>query len=310
LEAVKKKRVHIIAVSILFAILLWISINMSYEYQTTVTAPLTIQSLPQGMAIKTPIPRTITLKFRGNGWRLATLLMGPELKCTIDLNSLVRGQGTIDIGDVVERMNLPLGVQPIDMNPDSLFVALEPYAEKRVPIALDPHISFRDGYGQVGSIVIKPESVTLGGAESVLKAVTSWSAGRGMFEDLKAPVDINISVADTTTNMFAVSPQKIHVAINVQPLVEKVFSGLSVEVRGEQLNREVILIPPKIEIVVRGAIDQLSVLGVNDFRATVDYNVILSDTTGFTEVEIMPPAGVQIVARRPERLQYIVRTRL
>ena len=301
---------HIIAASILFAILLWVSINMSYEYQTTVIAPLTIQSLPRGLAIKTPIPRTITLKFRGNGWRLATLLMGPDLKCVIDLNSLVRGQGTIDIGDVVERLNLPLGVRPIDMNPDSLFVALEPYAEKRVPVVLDPHISFRDGYGQVGSIVIKPESLTIGGAESVLNTVTAWNTGRGMFENLKTSVDIDIAVEDTTTNIFSVSPHKIHVAINIQPLAEKVFSGLSVEVQGEQPNREVILIPPRIEIVARGAIDQLSALGVHDFRATVDYNVILSDTTGFAEVEIMPPAGVQIVARRPDRLQYIVRARL
>ena len=306
----KKKRLHIIVASILFAILLWVSINMSYDYQTTVVAPLALQSIPRGMAIKTPIPRMVTLKFRGNGWRLATLLMGPELKCVIDLSSLVRGQGTIDIGDVVERLSLPLGVQPIDMNPDSLFVALEPYMEKRVPVVLDPHISFREGYGQVGSIVIKPESVTVGGAESVMNTVAAWSAGRGMFENLKAPVDLDISVADTTTNMFTVLPSRIHVAINVQPLAEKTFSGLAVEIRGEQPNREVILIPPKIEIVVRGAIDQLSTLGIHDFRATVDYNVILSDTTGFTDVEIMPPAGVQIVARRPERLQYIVRTRL
>jgi YbbR domain-containing protein len=306
----KRKRIHIIVGSALFGILLWVSINMSYDYQTTVTAPLLIQSLPRGMAIKTPVPRTVTLKFRGNGWRLATLLMGSKLECIVDLNSLVQGRGMIDIGDVVERLNLPIGVQPVDMNPDSLFVALEASAEKKVPVILDPHISFREGYGQVGAIFIKPESVTIAGAESVLQTVTAWRAGRGMFESLRAPVDADIPMADTATQMFSVSPQKVHVSINVQPLAEKVFSGLLVEVRGEQPNREVILIPPKIEIVVRGGIDQLSTLVISDFRATVDYNIILSDTTGFTDVEIMPPAGVQIVARRPERLQYIVRTRL
>lgn len=306
----KKQRVHIVLGSTLFGILLWLSINMTYDYQTTITAPLIITNLPQGMAIKTPIPRTLLLKLRGNGWRLASHLTGRELDCVLDLASLAPKQHAIILADVTERINLPIGVQAVDMKPESLFVSLERYAEKRVPVVIDPHISFRDGYGQVGSVVIKPESVTIGGAESVLRDISAWASGRGAFINLRTSVDTDMDITDTSSQILSVSPATVHVAVNVQPLAEKVFSGLPVEVRGEQPNREVILIPPKIEIIVRGGIEQLSVLTRNDFRATVDYNTILADTTGYTDVEVIPPTGVLIVARRPDRLQYIVRTRL
>ncbi len=306
----KKQRTHIILGATLFGILLWLSINMTYDYQTTVTAPLIVKNLPQGMAINTPMPRTLQLKLRGNGWRLASQLTGHELECVLDLASLAPKQRVIILADVAERINLPIGVQAVDMKPESLFVSLERYAEKRVPVVIEPHISFRDGYGQVGSVVIKPESVTIGGAESVLRDISAWGSGRGAFTTLRASVDSDIDIIDTSMQTLTVSPTTVHFTINVQPLAEKIFSGLPVEVRGEQPNREVILIPPKIEIVVRGGIEQLSALTRNDFRATVDYNTILADTTGYTDVEVIPPSGVQVVARRPDRLQYIVRTRL
>ena len=306
----KKRRLHIILGSTLFGILLWLSINMTYDYQTIVIAPLIIKNLPQGMAIRTPIPRTLQLKLRGNGWRLASQLTGRDLDCVLDLADLAPKQHAIILTDIAERIDLPIGVQAIDMKPESLFVSLERYTEKRVPVVIEPSISFRDGYGQVGSVVIQPESVTIGGAESVLRDLSAWAAGRGAFSNLRASIDTDIDITDTSTQILSLSPTAVHVTVNVQPLAEKIFAGLSVEVRGEQPNREVILIPPKIELVVRGGIEQLSSLTKNDFRATVDYNTILADTTGYTEVEVIPPSGVQVVARRPDRLQYIVRTRL
>jgi hypothetical protein len=70
------------------------------------------------------------------------------------------------------------------------------------------------------------------------------------------------------------------------------------------------LIPPRIEVVVRGGIDQLTIIEQMDFRAHIDFRAILADTSGSMEPQITSPEGVQVVARRPERIQYIVRTRL
>jgi len=83
-----------------------------------------------------------------------------------------------------------------------------------------------------------------------------------------------------------------------------------VEIRSEAPNREVILIPPKIEIVARGGIKQLSNISPSDFRVSINYRAILTDTTGIVDPDITAPQGIQVVSRRPEHLQYVVRRRL
>jgi hypothetical protein len=97
------------------------------------------------------------------------------------------------------------------------------------------------------------------------------------------------------------------VHINVQPYAEKVFSGLTIELRTPPQNREVILLPPRIDIVVRGGIRQLASLTNEDFQPIVEYRVVAEDTTGRVEPVVIAPPGIQVVSKKPEKVQYIVR---
>jgi hypothetical protein len=102
----------------------------------------------------------------------------------------------------------------------------------------------------------------------------------------------------------------VHVSINVQPFAEKVLNGIPIEGVGVPSNREIIFIPPKIELVARAGIKQLASLVAADFHARIDYLSILTDTTGMVDPIVTGPPGIQIVSKHPERLQYIVRKRL
>ncbi len=306
----RNKRIHIILATTLFAILLWGSINMSYQYQVTSAAPLVIENIPSGSAIKTSIPRELQMRFRGNGWRLAPLLWGSELKYVLDLSAIPPTQNAFTLNDIAENLNIPAGIQPLDMKPDSIFIQLDSDAQKKVPVILDHTISFREGYGQVGDPVVRPESVVIGGAKSLLQRIDSWKTRRSTFESLKAPVDIDVPLAESASYILSFSPPSINVRINVQPFAEKTIPGLTAQVQSVPPNREVILIPPKIDIVVRGDIEQLSELTLSAFVATIDFDAILADTSGYVRAKIDLPPGLQVVSRRPERHQYIVRKRL
>ncbi|MCZ6776348.1 MAG: CdaR family protein [Ignavibacteria bacterium] len=306
----RNKRIHIILATTLFAILLWGSINMSYQYQVTAAAPLVIENIPAGRAIKTPVPHDLQMRFRGTGWRLAPLVWGSELTYALDLKTIPATQNALTLNDIAENLNLPAGIQPLDMKPDSIYILLDSQTQKRVPVILDHTVTFREGYGQVGNTIVTPESVTIGGAKSLLQRIDLWATTRISFENLKAPVDTDVPLAESASYMLSFSPPSVHVRINVQPFAEKTIPGLTIRVHSVPPNREVILIPPKIDIVVRGNIEQLSELTGSNFEATVDYDAILADTSGYVDARIDLPPGLQVVNRRPERHQYIVRKRL
>jgi len=314
----------------LFGALAWLSVSMGERYQITLTAPLTIEDVPEGYAIRTPVPRTLLLRYRGDGWRLALLQFGADANLTMSFISLRpagEAPGRADSGatsarpftppnriithlDISERAPTRAGVELTDITPDSIVLALDRYEQRKVPLLLDVSTSFREGYGQVGTVTLVPESVTVGGAASIVRTITSWSTVRREFKDLRTPVEADVALTQSPLLLLTFSVPSTHVSLNVEPFAEKVLSGIPVEGRGVPQHREVIFIPPKLDIVTRGGIRQLANLSAADFHVSIDYASILADTTGSIDPAVAGPGGIQVVTKRPDRVQYIVRKRL
>ena len=306
----RKRTLHIAVAAILFGVLVWLSVTMREEYTTTVRAPLVITDIPEGWAIRTPVPRYLTLRFRSDGWRLAALLLGPEIRLTFIYSDLNVRKHIITAGDVIDRISLRSGVELASVEPDTVIVEADRFVERTVPVSLDASFSFRDGYGQVGPARVEPESVVVRGAESVVRRLSSWPTTPTAFENLRTPLDTQVPLAPAGMYQLTFSASFVHLALNVQPFAEKTLPGLQVEVRGTPTSREVILIPPRIEAVVRGGIQQLSVLSPSDVSVIIDYATILADSTGVIEPQVTAPEGIHVVQKRPERVQYVVRKRL
>lgn len=306
----KPRRFHIVIATCFIGAFVWLSVNLSEQYSITLETPLTIEGIPDGMAVRSPVPHSLQLRFRGDGWRLAALMVGSLPHIRVPLNSLPPANPSISVTTILDRITLAPGVQLIDINPDTVSLLLDRRSEKRVPVRANITVSYRDGYGQVGPAIVSPESVTVYGAVSVLQQITEWGTSVARFDDLKNPLEEDVVLAPSTDHLLELSPAAVKVRVNVQPFAEKSYGGLPVEIRALPANRDVIFIPPKVEIVARGGIRQLSSILPVDFQVVVDYAAILNDTTGYVEPVVTPPPGVQVVARRPEKLQYIVRKRL
>jgi hypothetical protein len=306
-------------IAVLFGVMVWLSAVMRESYQVTVAVPLTIENVPEGYAIKSTLPHQVHLRLRGEGWTLATMLLGPSLSVRYPISSaaVVESQGrrvresrVLTAAEVAERLTLRPGVLLMAVEPDSILIELDRFARKRVPIIPDLALTCREGYGQSGPATVVPESVTVSGAAAVLAHIDSWKTTRTVFDDVRSPVDAEVALAVSEQFEVTTSIDKVHLSVAVEPFAEKTLSGIAVETGGAPPDRELIFIPPKIEVVVRGGIARLSSLSDGDIRILVPYNRILADTTGIVEPGILFPQGLQLVSKRPERVQYIVRKRI
>lgn len=325
----KERHYRIMFAAAVFGAIVWLSVSLREQYQVTVQAPLAIEEIPSGWAIRTPLPPAVQLKYRGDGWRLLFLVLGSEIKLSSPYASLagsVSGQTadasllpspatarqarSISLFDLADRMVSRPGIELVSVTPDSFLIGLDRYEEKRVPVAPDLTLSFREGYGQVGGATVVPDSITLGGAASVLAAITTWPTISERWDDLRLPVEQDVPLSPSVGYQLTFSTPQVHVSLNVQPFAEKTFPGIVVAVPGAPSDREVILIPPKIEIVARAGIRKLAALEPGEFRVFIDYQTILADSTGMIEPTVIGPPEVQVVSRRPDRCQYIVRRKL
>lgn len=279
---------------------------MSEQYQIQVTAPLTVGDIPPGKAIASPLPRDVKLTFHDRGWRLAKLVWGSGVKWAIDLRTLPPRQHALTLRDISDQLGGRIGTQPTSMYPESLYVLLDSIGTRKVAVASRCVFDFPEGFAQVGPVVLQPESVTVTGARRLLSQLRSWPTADVTFEQVRQDVDTFVLLSDSVPS-FSFSPDRVRVVVNVEQVAEKAFASIEIEMLSVPPNREVILSSPRMNVVLRGGIEQLALLRRADIRISVNYRDILADTSGYIEPEVTLPASIRVVKKSPERLQYVVR---
>jgi YbbR domain-containing protein len=305
-----QKRYHIVIASIIFAVVMWLAVNMGYEYTVVKHIPVVIENMKEGKALKYPIPKKVTVRFKGYGWQLAALGLMPEVKYGIDVSMLNSAGFAITSSDLVEHVKLPVAIQPLDVKPETLFLALDDYKEKRVPIISHVVLTCREGFGQVGQIRLVPESVLVGGAQNIIGAISQWRTIHHKFDNQRTSIDEELPLEDPPSYDLDVFPSSVRLRVDVQPFAEKTFTGIALIAKATPLNREVIFIPPKMDVIVRGGIDQLAKLSPMDFQITVMYTQLLQDSSGLVTPKLASPEGITVIRRIPERFQFIIRKKL
>ena len=295
----KNKNLHVVIFSTLFAVVLWLSINMGYEYQTVVAVPLVLENIKPNRSLAKPVPPVVSVKVHASGWELVGLYFVPDVRYVIDLSDISNRFSFLTSKDILERLKLPQGIRTVDIKPDTIMVMLDEKIRKTVPVEPIVTMTFREGYGVVGDIKSIPDSVTLTGAKALLDNIDRWQTDPLVFSSLKSDVNARVGVSDTMSFGIAPYPAAVSVQIDVQPIAEKTFKGIPVEVNQVPGNRVVVLIPSKIDIIVRGGIEGVAAVEQKDFSSYIDYKSILLDTTGSHPAVVTTPKNIKIVRPGP-----------
>jgi YbbR domain-containing protein len=306
----EQKRYHIIIASVVFAVLMWISVNLGYEYTIVRQIPIALENMKEGKALLYPIPKKVTVRFKGYGWQLAALYLAPDVRYYIDISTLSTEPFTITSRDLPEHVRFPIAIQPLDVKPETLLLALDDYKEKRIPIIHQVVLICREGYGQVGPIRVIPESVTIGGAKNIIELITEWKTVYKKYDNQRTPINDNLPLEDPPSYDIDVFPSSVQLQVDIQSFAEKAFSGIPVVAKSTPSNREVLFIPSKMDIVVRSGIDRLANLSQSDFQVFIDYSTLLQDSSGVITPTILIPDEIKVVRRSPERFQFIIRKKL
>lgn len=303
----KLNRTPIIIISALFAIGLWLTVNLGFDYTTPKDIPVVIQNLDDDIAFRTTPPEYVRARVRGEGWKLLGMRISGDVKYIVDLKDKRSPVIVSTSADLSERLRVPTGIDITELTPTELSIELERKKEKRIPVDPVIDVSFRDGFNRVGDVSVVPDSVVIRGAESVVSAIHSWPTKPLVLREVREPVRKSVSLSDTLSRIISLNIGTCDVQFDVQPIAEKTIAGLRVQIEGVPANREVVIIPPRIDLIIRGGINQLAVIEDENFSVQIHYRDILTDTSGTVIPRIDGPDDIRIVQRSPERLQYVIR---
>ncbi len=300
-----KKKFPIILISIIFSIILWGTISLSELYYSNIFIPLRIVDLPEGYTTATDLPKAIRIKLKGEGWNLFSLNIGKDVTYNVSVNE---DSGLIDIklsdylfdnGWVLSEFDI------IDIVPSSISCLIDRKIEMKIPVIADLLLDFKVGYGLAKQVELLPDSAIVNGPRSIISSLKELKTKEIKLTSLNKKIVKNIGFAELPGTVFLT--KFVSVTFDVQRIVDKQFDDIIVNVLNVPPDRDVVLLPNKISLGVRGGIDILGKLKNEQFETFISYRDVVMDTLGNVIPKIKLPGNTTLIYIKPERLRYVIK---
>ena len=296
---------HIIFISLLFSFVLWVSISLSNDYYTTYDIPIKLVDFPEGYTTGTEIPKSVSVKLKGRGWKLISVNLGSDPQYLVSVGN-DSGRKFVNLFNfLIENQWLSSDIEVIDISPDTLSFFIEKIASKKVAIIPNLNLKFKPGFGIAEEVKIYPDSTIIHGPASVIKTMYSVPTVQLELDNLDEKTTETISLKEMQGMTFENS--LVTVSMDVQKIVDKDIKDINVEVLDVPGDRDVVLLPNKVTVGIRGGINILGKINSDGIRAYTNYRDIVLDTLGSIKPRIEIPDNTSLLYSKPERLRYVIK---
>jgi hypothetical protein len=270
----RREQITVFFFSLLIAFILWLVVSLGRDHTAVVPFMLKLGQVPDELALTHPLPDTIKATITTEGWKLLGLLWYPEI-IDIDVN-----ETSVNLYERIRDRLRSRDITIISTQPMELKVHLERKISKTVPVDVKYKLSFKGSYGLTDALAAQPDSITISGAQSLLKKLNSWPTSvlekAGISEDILETLALEVP-----SSIFRLSTQQVIVQAQVSEFTEG-EQRTRVEILGLPKSMEISFNPAIISIRYLIPIDQYtSAQKVTLFRATVAYEELLKDSSGY-----------------------------
>jgi len=301
-----KKNIIIFFSIFVLSLLLWVYLSLNLFYTITLIVPLDV-NVSKSQALANKIPPSIYVTVKGKGWDLGGLLISENLTYNLDLTGVKKDIRINTFQAVTERLNIPHDVEILNTYPDTVRISFDKVQKKRVRVRNNINIILKEGYKIVGNPEIIPDSVKITGAKSILSEIKYIPTETKTFDNINESISIVVRLSDTLSNLIRIEPQEVIIEYDVELSAEKSYEDLSIVVYNVPSDKDVLLIPPKLKLSLRGGVEQLSQINPSEIIVGIEYFLIESDTLGFVTPVIELPIDVDIINFEPQKFQYIIK---
>jgi hypothetical protein len=290
----------VITVCVLLSAVLWFSLTLMEERMQELRLPVEIGEMPAGQALAERPPSSVQVEVEGQGLDLLRLLYNPPV---------VPVDATTNRVNVEEAINISQGssVRLEGVTPASFEVALDSLSTRRVPVHSRARVTLEEAHELINPPELNPDSVQVRGAESVVSEVEAWPTDSIKIDNLGDTVEVRAPLQDPPKGLAEVTPESVRLVARAGRFAKE-KREVEVGVTGVPSGQDLVsLQPASVRVQYRVLFeDMFKARRSSEFFATVSYDRIRSDTTGYVTPRVGVPTDLLI--RDPEpvpsRLRY------
>lgn len=249
------------------ATLLWFSVSRDQDVERSLRVPLEYQYIPDELEIVGDPPGTVDVRVRGSSSTLGRLQAG-DVVAVLDLRAARPGSRLFHL--VPDQVRVPFGVTVSQVSPPTVSLTFERTGTKVVPVV--PAIEGEPAPGYVaGEVRCEPGTVEVRGPESRLRHLAAATTEPVSIDNATATVRdvVTVGVIDAALRLGEAKAVTVTVQIVPAP-IERTVRNVPVAVRNQPSPAVVRIVPPAVDVVVRGERPRVSALEGSDVAVFVD----------------------------------------
>lgn len=305
----KKTNFNAFLFFLLFAVVVWIFVQFSKQYNQVVEIPVEYVNIPPNKVITEDNPETLKLRMVENGFRIAWFSMfAPTL--SIDVSGLretdERLLYVLDENRNEIREQLDLNFENSHFLRDVIYINYQQRKEKTIPVSSRIRIDFGAGYAATGELEIEPDSITVSGPDNILDTLNQLQTVPARFRDVKN--DLSGTIAIDTSRLRKVNVYRNRVNYSVE--VGRFTEG-SVEVPVQLINvpenLNVVIFPKTILVFYQVSLENFNRVEASDFRVVGDFSEV-DEAQDFIIPRITKsPSFVDNLRLNEKKIQFIIK---
>ncbi len=296
-----RRRGVTVTVSVIVASLLWFTFTMRETHTRNLQIATEVRNIPESQALSQLPPERVRVQVVGDGWSLLRLQFSPPV---VAINA---AQDEVSVRDA---LNIPKSIAIQNVSPSQIVLSKERRITREVPIELNVDIRTPATHSLIAPPTVRPDSVEISGAASVVSGIQSWPTQYRRFDNVRDSLIARVPLSDTLRGLVTRNIDYVQIEAVSEHFTEA-RRVIGVTVQGEPSTRQLVsLEPSSIEVRFNVVSSQYQeAMRAMDFYATVSYDEIRQDTTGRVRPQVHLPEGIIMrdVRWRPERLAYFER---
>jgi hypothetical protein len=195
---------------------------LNKEYSTNIRFPLQFEFDNEKYVPVDPLPGTLTMNVKGNGWDLLRKSLGYKLQ-----NIVVPIDRPVDTKRIPGAVLAPLvagQISPLHVNfsvTDTVRLKIEPKVSRTLGIVASlTGVSYKKGVGRTSPIAILPDSVVVEGPKSVIEGLVDPIVLNVSGTHISANFRSNIEIDLNQKNLIRRNPPVAEVMFEVGPVQE------------------------------------------------------------------------------------------
>jgi len=298
--------------SLSLAIFLWVFVKLSVSYEYEFQIPIVPLNIREGKALSQEIPETAEIVLEGKGSTLMALrwFWGSEIQFNLNLIT-IQSFWDCPTEKYASWISIPPGYEVTLKNinyPDTIRVRLENKLEKWCTISTDSiKVVPLEGYVQVGGIQFDPDSVLISGPQSIVHKISTIATEPQSFLSVKDDISKTLDLQKPRTGLITYDIEKTNLSVEIQKLGETILENIEIQVENVPRGYTVSVLPPHIEIYVRGGVKYLQSLKSTDFTVFVNFRNRWKHQQQYREkAEILYPENIVAYEVMPDSITVMV----